>query len=46
MNDMPGDESPAEAADLYILPLDEFTAARDALANDSKQRVIPMRRSE
>ena len=52
MNDMPGDESPAEAADLYILPLDQFTAARDALAErlkaegdaDEAKRVAKLRK--
>jgi hypothetical protein len=33
---MPGDDSPAEVDDLYILPLDQFTAARDRLAQQLK----------
>ncbi len=41
MNDMTGAESPAEAADLYILPLDQFTAARDALAERLKAEGDP-----
>ncbi len=36
MSVMPGDESPAEIADLYNLPLDEFTTARDALSQRLK----------
>ena len=32
MRKMPGDDSLAEVADLYVLPLDQFTAARDELA--------------
>ena len=32
MRVMPGDDSLAEVADLYVLPLDQFTAARDRLA--------------
>jgi hypothetical protein len=49
---MPGDDGPAEAADLYILPLDQFTAARDALAQqlktegdaDEAKRVVKLRK--
>ena len=41
MSVMPGDESPSEASDLYILPLDEFTAARDALAERLKAEGDP-----
>ena len=52
MNDMPRDESPSEASDLYILPLGEFTAARDALAErlkaegdtDEAERVAKLRK--
>jgi hypothetical protein len=33
---MPGDDGPAKVADLYILPLDHFTAARDELAQHLK----------
>jgi hypothetical protein len=36
MTVMPGDLSPAEVADLYILPSDQFTAARDALSQRLK----------
>jgi hypothetical protein len=36
MTVMPGDESPADVADLYILPLDDFTTARDELAQRLK----------
>lgn len=49
---MPGDDGPAEVADLYILPLDQFTAARDALAQqlkaggdaDEAKRVVKLRK--
>ena len=52
MRVMPGDESPSEATDLYILPLDEFTAARDALGQrlqaegdaDEAKRVAKLRK--
>ena len=33
---MPGDDSAPDVADLYIIPLDEFTVARDRLAQQLK----------
>ena len=37
MKVMPGNTGPAAAADLYTLPLGQFTAARDALAQRLKE---------
>jgi hypothetical protein len=52
MRPMPGDDGPAEVADLYILPLGQFTAARDARAQqlnsggdaDGAKRVAKLRK--
>ena len=52
MRVMPGDDSAPEVADLYVIPLDEFTTARDALAQrlkaegdaDEAKRVAKLRK--
>ena len=52
MRVMPGDDSAPEVADLYVIPLDKFTPARDALAQrlkaegdaDEAKRVAKLRK--